>query len=107
MIKKQVRFSEQSKLKLKIEAMEQDITINALVLKIVQDPKNWAMEFRHERFTKSINNSYILTYTQEFRKMFMTRAAKVNERFRTGNKITDEMIINQIIDKYAKANYKA
>ncbi len=100
MIKKQQRFSPDIRLRLKIEAIKAGVTVNALVLSILKNPRNWEISFIHKRFEVEPNQCYILEYSDEIRKMLIRNVEWINELYRVKHKITTEMAISQVVETF-------
>lgn len=100
MIKKQIRFTDETRKKLKIDAVNQDTVINAVVTKILKDKDNWKIKFYHNRIPVPYSKAFIFEMTEDFRNDIIRNAKKINELSKEDLKITDEMIIHQIIENY-------
>lgn len=100
MIKKQIRFTDETRKKLKIDAVNQDTVINAVVTKILKDKNNWKIKFSHNRIQVPYSKAFIFEMTEDFRTDIIRNAKKINELSKEDLKITDEMIIHQIIENY-------
>lgn len=100
MVKKQVRLTDETRRKLKIDAINQGILINAVITKILKTKENWKLRFVHDRIKIPYSKAFIFEMTEDFRKDIIRNAEKINELSKEDLKITEEMIIHQIIENY-------
>jgi len=100
MIKKQVRLSDEARRKLKIDAINENVVINTIITNILRKRENWKIKFVHDRINIPYAKAFIFEMTEDFRSDFIRNAKKINELSKEDLKITDEMIIHQIIENY-------
>lgn len=104
MITKQVRIDPDIKCRIKIQAVKSGMTINGLINSVLQDPDNWQISFTHKRSKMKYKQGFVVGMTLDHKATFNARADKVRA-FMAGKeelKITDEMIINQILENKFK-----
>lgn len=100
MVKRQIRVTDQTKIEIKIDAAKTSQTANAVIIGILKDIKNWQIRYKHERINIPLSKSLVIEYSDSLRITMLRRAEKINANSQKGKKISQEMIIHQIIESY-------